>query len=67
MGAFEAQYFGVCDSCGFGIHPGNMIRNEDGGKYRHDVCPEDEFSLPKRPLCKDCHTELPINGVCGYC
>ncbi|MEQ6899253.1 hypothetical protein [Microbacterium sp. KR10-403] len=56
-GTFPAQYDGVCAAeCGSRIHPGDIVRYEDG-QLVHDECAPQPDQLEVQPYettCPDC-------------
>lgn len=54
----EAQRAGECDSCAFGIRPGQKITPTVDGGWEHTRCPAE------RQTCPECFTQVSVSGAC---
>ena len=53
----QARYSGVCPECGERWQPGDLIRADGDGAWKHAVCPDDKLAASIRPgevACQDC-------------
>lgn len=53
----EAERGGECESCTFGIRPGQKIHPMRGG-WEHVRCPD------ARAVCEQCFCEVSVSGAC---
>lgn len=61
IATMEAKYPGVCDSCNFGVRPGQQIQLDDSNadpRWEHVTCPTGPA------VCPECFTEVARNGAC---
>ncbi|MBD8477588.1 hypothetical protein [Microbacterium sp. CFBP 8794] len=54
----EAQKPGECESCTYGIRPGQNITPAPNG-WEHTQCPQ------ARQVCSVCFIEVAMNGACS--
>lgn len=64
---FVARYDDVCAAnCDMRIHPGDHVRYVDDQLVHVGCFPaEDEPEREPRPVCRDCFTEIALNGSCS--